>query len=518
MIRTSQASVALDSITSSFSRGVRTVLIPMLRGISMAAGHRPSLWEAAIVLVGAIAVASFVLVPTAGLVVGIGCVAVLSLGTVADALGGKIDGILLLWAGVFPLGYYFLSFPREQSIVTLDRVVMVVAFIGLLLAKPNTRTAVPKGLRQAALAFLLFFVVSCTTLGNLASPLNAARILFDSFLLPLALGWCVIARFDVRGRLPTIHTAVCISSIISAAVAAAEIVTGQDLLPLGTPATAYEGIVRPNGPFESNDSLALIGAVSFFLLLFLRAALGPALSTGRKLLHFVGLAAALGMALMPMFRSIAITMLVVLIMDTFWEQRTSRRAWRVVLMLASAGVIFLLPIVAPRVFEDRSNGQNGYARIAEYQQSLRVFAEHPVLGIGFQNFNRYVAGESRYVASYNGVYSVDWPHSNLAQVLTETGLLGFVPYMMASVLLFRHMWQWRHSSSSAYLAWKYFVYIFLSYWITGLTEGSGYSPLNLWCVFVIAVSCKYVLTEPDLVPSEEVLASNVAFNVPSQVF
>jgi len=53
---------------------------------------------------------------------------------------------------------------------------------------------------------------------------------------------------------------VCVSSIISASVAAAEIVMGQDLLPFGTPALAYGGIIRPNGPFESNDTLALIGA------------------------------------------------------------------------------------------------------------------------------------------------------------------------------------------------------------------------------------------------------------------
>lgn len=504
MTRSSRGFVSLNSVLLSFGNAVRTV----------AGEHRPGLWEATLVLVGGIAVAGFVLAPTAGLVVGIGCVALLFLGTVADALHGRFEGILLWWAGVFPLGYYFLSFPRGQSIVTLDRGVILVTFIGLLLAKPSTLTTVPKGLRQAALACLIFFAVACTTLGNSPSALNALRILIDSFLLPLVLGWCVIARFDVRARLPTIHTAVCISSIISATVAAAEIVTGQDLLPIGSAALAYGGIVRPNGPFESNDSLALIGAISFFFLLFLRRALGSELSARRRILHSIGVAAALGMSLMPMFRSVAITLLLALIIDTLWEQKTSRRVWRVGLVLASAGAIFILPLFASSVFEDRSSGENAYARVAEYKQSLAVFIEHPVLGIGFQNFNRYVTGEPRYLTSYRGVTSVDWPHSNLSQVLTETGLLGLAPYIMATVFLFRQMRQLRQSFSSGYLVWKYFVYMFLTYWITGLTEGSGYSPLNLWYVFAISVFCKYVLTESS-VPSVETQVSDLAFSASS---
>jgi O-antigen ligase len=490
----------------------------MFSGISIPADHRTFSLEAVLVLVGAIAVAGCILVPEAGLVVVVGCVALWFLALVGDAVRGRIDGILVWWAGAFPLGYYFAAFPREHSIVNLDRVIMLVAFMGLFLANPSALTVVPKTLRQAGLAWLAFFVVACATLRDSANALNGVRNLVDSFLLPIMLGWCVIAKFDVRSRLPMIHTAVCISSIISAAVAAAEIVTRQDLFPTGTPATAYGGIVRPNGPFEGNDTLALIGAVSLFLLLFLRAALGPTVSAGRRILHSIGLAAAIGMALMPMFRSVAITLLLALIIDTLWEQRTGRRVWRVALMLTSASVIFLVPLLAPNVFEDRSSSENGYARIAEYEQSLQVFLDHPVLGVGYLNFNRYVTGEPRYSASYRGVSSVDWPHSNLAQVLTETGVLGFVPYVMASVLLLRQMWQLRHLSSSGRLLWKYFVYIFLSYWITGLTEASGYSPLNLWYVFAIAVFCKYVLTDPDLAQSAEAQVSELAFGVPSQVF
>jgi len=302
--------------------------------------------------------------------------------------------------------------------------------------------------------------------------------------------------------------------MICAAVAAAEMVVKEDLLPNQGSGMDYAGggIPRPNGPFASNDTLALIGAVSLFFLLFLRAALGPKVSSGRRVLHSIGLTAAIGMALMPMFRSVAITLLLALIVDTIWEKRTTRRACRVGLILAFAGLIFLPKIFAPDMFEDRSSGQNVYGRIAQLDQSFQVFLDHPILGVGFYNFGSVVTGEPRYVASYQGVNSVDSPHNNLTQVLAETGILGFVPYMIAHVLLLRAMWQLRRSSLSGSLAWKFCFYMFLAYWTTGLTESSGYSPLNLLYVFAFTVSYKFVITDPDLMQTAEVYLPEPAFS------
>jgi O-antigen ligase len=491
----------------------------MLSGMSLPAEQRTHLLEAVLVLVGATAVAGFILVPKAGLLAVIGCTALWFVGLVGDVFRGRFDGILLWWAGVYPLGYYFASFPREHTIVTLDRVVVLVAFMGLFLVKPGTRIAVPKTLRLAGLALLAFIAVASVTLRNSTNAPYGVKNLLDSFLLTILLGWCVIARFDVRRRLPTLHTAVCVSSIISGAIAAAEVVTGQDLLPVWNSEVGFAGgIPRPNGPFESDDTLALIGTTSFLFLLFLRRVLGSELSAGRRMLHSIGLAAALGMALMPMFRSVVITLLLALIIDTFWEKKATRRGWRVVLMLASVGLIFIANVVAPDMLQDRSRPENVYGRVAEYEQSLRVFLDHPVLGVGFANFHSFVVGEPRYLASYEGVSSLDWPHNNLAQVLTETGILGFVPYVMANVLLFTAMWQLRRLGSSGRLVWKYCLYIFLSYWITGLSLGSGYSPLNLWYIFAISVFCKYVLTEPDLMRPVEVQVPDQTFSAPARIF
>jgi O-antigen ligase len=237
------------------------------------------------------------------------------------------------------------------------------------------------------------------------------------------------------------------------------------------------------------------------------------------MLHSIGLAATLGMALMPMFRSVLLTLLIVLIIDTFWEKRTTRRAWRVALICVSVGLIFIATLFIPEsVVEDRSRAENVYGRVAQFEQTLRVFLEHPVLGVGFYNFGRVVAGEPRYVASYQGVNSVDSPHNNLTQVLAETGIVGFLPYMIAHILLLRAMWQLRQLSSLGRLAWKYYVYLWLTYWITGLTESSGYSPLNLVYIFATTVFFKYAITDPDLIRSEAVQVPDKIFSEPAHVF
>jgi hypothetical protein len=402
----------------------------------------------------------------------------------------------------------------------LDRSVILLAFTGFLVAKPVTINSIPRPLRRVGIAALAFIGAAGLTVGKSPDPLYAGRYLVDSFVVPLCFAWCVLAWFEVRRRLPTLHTAVCICTIISAAVAAAEMVTGQDLLPVPGSKLEFAGdIPRPNGPFATNDQLALIGAVSLFFLLFMRAALGQKITAGRRLLHSVGLAAAVGMALMPMFRSVLLTLLIILVIDAFWERGPARRVWRIALILTIAGLISAARIFLPSAFEDRSDSDNVYARIAEYEQSLSMFADHPLLGVGYSNFHNFVVGESQYIMSFHGVQSVDEPHSNLTSALAETGLLGFVPYALMHIFVILAMWRLRQSSAAGRLVWKYFVYILLAYWLTGLTESSGFEPeLNVWYAFAIAVCYKYALTAPHSPVASEAEAFEEDSSVPTPVF
>ncbi|HET7259410.1 MAG TPA: hypothetical protein VFI75_06795, partial [Candidatus Acidoferrum sp.] len=178
-----------------------------LPGISSSlADQRARLLEVVLVLAGGISVALFILVPLSGLLVLVACLAICFAALLGNVFRGRIDGILLCWAAVFPLGYFFTSFPREHAIVTLDRVVVLCAFLGLFLANRTSVTLVPQTLRKAGLASLAFAILAAFTLGKSPLPLNSARALLDSYLIPFLLAWCVIWRFDVRRRLPALHS------------------------------------------------------------------------------------------------------------------------------------------------------------------------------------------------------------------------------------------------------------------------------------------------------------------------
>ncbi len=300
------------------------------------------------VLLGGMAVAAIVLSPQTGwLVVGlVGALVFLSLAS--EVFKGRIDQLLLYWVALFPLGG-LLAFPRGHAVVSLSRMVLFLAVVGLMFAKRSALVPIPRPLSNAGLACLAFIAVAGVSLLKLPDLLYPARILNDCFIEPFCFVWIVVAWFDVRRWLSRLHTALCMSCIISASIAAAEVVTGQDILPDPGAKLDFAGsIPRPNGPFASNDELALIGGISLFLLLFLRVALGRKISAGRRFLHSIGLTAAVGMTLMPMFRSILITLVIVLLIDIFWQENAGARVGRIALIAAIAASIFVGSIYCPR--------------------------------------------------------------------------------------------------------------------------------------------------------------------------
>src|SRR5213594_769180 len=116
----------------------------MSNGLSISSERRTRLLEGLFVLVGASAIASFILVPEAGLLVVIGCAALWFTAVVCEVFQGKVEGLVSCWAGFFPLGYFIILFPREHPIITGQRLVVLGAFTGLFFAKPSTLMAIPR--------------------------------------------------------------------------------------------------------------------------------------------------------------------------------------------------------------------------------------------------------------------------------------------------------------------------------------------------------------------------------------
>lgn len=429
----------------------------------------------------------------AGAVLAVGVVVVF----LAAIFGGKVDLLVLTWALIFPLGYYYLSFPTEKAIFTLDRMLPVA--VGLAILFHSSQSAkLPDDIKRCGVAWGAFLLFAAVSLKDATDRLASGRLLVEGFLLPAIMGWIVIRYLKVRENAVTLHLIVCVMSVYSACIGGAEVILKKDILPLPGSELTYAGpIPRPNGPFATNDAFALIGFTSFCLLLFLRNLLDRRLTPTRSFIHYAGVAAALAMALMPMWRSLDIALILVLLIATATTKLPSERRLGIsILVLGTVGVV-ALSILAPDVYSDRSDPANVYGRFAQQMQTWRVFVAHPVLGVGLGSFHDVVNQDTGYLAAYSNVRSVDWPHNNVGGILAETGLLGVIPYLTAQAMLFAMFWRMRRSSSeSPRLAWTYFLYMFIGYWCLGMDESSGYiSDLNLWFMFAVAVLYKYSIDQ-----------------------
>lgn len=120
------------------------------------------------------------------------------------------------------------------------------------------------------------------------------------------------------------------------------------------------------------------------------------------------------------------------------EQRTGRFA------AVAAGAALLLVIFGLVLFlgggeslvrgigltsaDDVTSGRSHF-----WQVSLKIFADHPIIGAGMDAFGAaYTQYDTR-----NGVFRVEQAHNDYLQTLTDAGILGFVCVAAFIVLLFR---------------------------------------------------------------------------------
>jgi O-antigen ligase len=415
------------------------------------------------------------------------------------ACEGNLSPMVFTWVAIFPLGYYFLSFPRERPLFTLDRFIVAVLLLGLGATPMEKLARLSSEMRATGIAWACFVVAATLSIIGTRNSLAAFHSLVDVFVLPALLGLYVLRIFRAREHMKQLHIIVALMSIYLAAIGAAEMYTGVDLLPLPGAGTYMAGapgfqLLRVNGPFLSNNSYGLIGLLTLFVLLFLKKAADYRLPAWFRFLHAAGVACALAVALMPMFRSIALTLLLIFVMETL---QVRGRAYRVAFLAGAAcllGGFFWLSGQLPDFYQERISGMdNVYARVAQEQQSFRIFLSNPLTGVGFTGFHDVAEKNSNYATAFDGVDALDYPHNNLSAVLAETGIFGFVPYFLSQVLLvYAFLQMRRRGTAGGKLVWKYFIWIFLGYWVSGVSLTSGYySDLNLWFVFAIALLYKY---------------------------
>ncbi len=416
-------------------------------------------------------------------------IAIFTLGNVTT---GRIGGLVLFWVLIFPLGYYFLSFPSTKPVFTLDRAFIALCLLAALCINRNSARPMLADIKTAGwwwMAFLFSCALSLTQvpLQDLLGPL---RILIDGFVLPIVLGAFVILYFDAEKHIVGLHAASCLMAMYIGAIGFIELVTVQDLMSVAGTATFEETdkvtLFRVDGPFESSAAYALIGMITLFFILYLRSYLPERLPSWQRMLHYLGVVGALATGLMTFHRGMVIALSVVFVIDYFSKHHLIPKSrWQFLAGILIAGIL-ILKFVFPELYERRvSNPDNLYQRMAQHQQTLKVIRDHPILGVGIDRFYESVYLNPRYVFFYNGLESMNFVHNNVLSIAAETGLVGLLCYFAAQFTFARAIWRARKFNP---LGWHTLLYIFLVYTIFGMDVTSGYfSDVNLWFMLACGV-------------------------------
>ncbi len=284
----------------------------------------------------------------------------------ADAIHGRGDWIVLSWVLLFPLGYYYVSFPSDRPLITFDRIVLGGVTVALAFGAARLQMPVPRILKQVGIAWIIFLAGVLLSLRFAPNPLGKTKELLDVFVLPGILAWYLVRSFPLRRHLSTLHILTCLMAIYVAGIGFAEFATGTDLMPAPTGVFLVEetGLNRVNGPFTTNNSFGLIGLVTLLLLIFLHRSMAKRMPTWQTLLHFVGVAAALSTAVMPLFRSILLTLVLIGGLELVKTKRTSVRFAVIIAFVVGAVGLLWFKTLAPDMF--------GY-RVSDPSERLRAY-------------------------------------------------------------------------------------------------------------------------------------------------
>jgi O-antigen ligase len=157
-----------------------------------------------------------------------------------------------------------------------------------------------------------------------------------------------------------------------------------------------------------------------------------------------------------------------------------------------------------------------------YLSGIRIFLDHPLLGVGIGQAPEYLPEYSNY-SGHSRLHRKMGPHNMYLESLAETGVLGFAALMAMITLVIRRMWRLRqywkirnpeyaHTATSLLLA----IAVFL---VTGLFLHLAYARY-FWLLFAMAGAAHAVyspLPEASPASAEEPRSANTVPTRPRYV-
>ena len=435
------------------------------------------------------------------------------------AFGGlSISSLLVAWFVGSPIASFFIRYPYDKSLVTFNRLILVLAAWLLFIRIGTSRngSAVQNGSEERTSVVPRFkatpFEIAWAALSVIAlisallkshDPGYAGKIAFDSFCLPLLAFRIARSHFIIGSHSRWLTLAGIALALLLFAAGAYELATGFDLFAYKGSELIRAGERRVNGPFSADSSYAVI---CLMLFLFLRAApqaLSVRFDKTSRLVYEGALGAAMIASMLPMFRTVGIALVACwAILELASGRRPALEArslvagrWHIAVLVA---VVSLGAAVTPALFARRlADPSNAFSRVATWEAAAEIAAEHPLFGVGLANYGDFFLAKYKWedesVEQVMNTSAIPSPHSNLLWIAAELGWLAFAVYVVANISLALMGWRTlrRERNRPRRTAAACFVALVVAYWITGLTLTSGvYSDLNLYFLFLAGVLSK----------------------------
>jgi O-antigen ligase len=342
---------------------------------------------------------------------------------------GATGGALLWspWTGPLVTGaalpFFFISRQLVGPIgVAPPGLALLLTWLAVLVRRKSLELRWPRTPYDAPLALFLF--AALLSLLVTEYPLLSARELRALIFEPILFFW-LLAAF--RGS-----AALALAGFLAAAVFTSVAAIVQ--LPLGIGGTEAEGVRRAQAWYPSANHLALmLGRAWPFLI-------AGALTESRGFwlaVVLVGLALLLTFSTGGWLGSLAGALVVLAVMKG--RRFTVRLGAVGVALLAGASTLAIAGVLPERLNPLR---QTGGFRVDLWQSSLEMIRDHPVLGIGLDNFAYvYQQGYLRAVAEPN----LSHPHNWLLNMWLELGLFGLVAFVALLVIFWKQTLHARQS-------------------------------------------------------------------------
>jgi O-antigen ligase len=163
-------------------------------------------------------------------------------------------------------------------------------------------------------------------------------------------------------------------------------------------------------------------------------------------------AVAYAVAAMPVFGALLLTfskgalflgLPAALLVLLLWGGRvTGRRVWSWLLALGAAGLVLVAVLLAVPALRERLNiqGVTSVLRLDLWRASLEMFREHPLFGVGLDNFLYAYRGRYIFAGAWREPH-LNHPHNLVLDLLTRLGFAGFVAGTWLWYELGRRLWR-----------------------------------------------------------------------------